>query len=108
MPGKKSDPGRSGEDNRRFVEAVLWVKTHNRRWSHLPEHFGEYKSVHKRYKRWGEKGIWTFVFSQLQKDIDTGLPLYALSHELGKITDGGRCSPLNLDATLDGQVRKVR
>jgi hypothetical protein len=23
--GKPSDPGRSGKDNRRFVEAVLWI-----------------------------------------------------------------------------------
>lgn len=25
LPGKLGDPGRSGEDNRLFVEAVLWV-----------------------------------------------------------------------------------
>ncbi len=25
LPGKKSDPGRTGGDNRLFVEAVLWV-----------------------------------------------------------------------------------
>ncbi len=25
LPGEKSDPGRSGEDNRLFVEAVPWV-----------------------------------------------------------------------------------
>jgi transposase len=25
LPGKPDDLGRSGEDNRRFVEAVLWV-----------------------------------------------------------------------------------
>ena len=25
LPGKKGDPGKSGTDNRLFVEAVLWV-----------------------------------------------------------------------------------
>ncbi len=25
LPGKQGDPGRSGEDNRRFVEGVLWI-----------------------------------------------------------------------------------
>ena len=25
LPGKVGDPGRSGEDNRLFVEAVLWI-----------------------------------------------------------------------------------
>ena len=25
LPGKKGDPGRSGDDNRMFVEGVLWI-----------------------------------------------------------------------------------
>jgi len=25
LPGKVGDPGRSGENNRQFVEAVLWI-----------------------------------------------------------------------------------
>ncbi len=25
LPGKESDPGRSGRDNRLFVEAILWL-----------------------------------------------------------------------------------
>jgi transposase len=25
LPGKASDPGRTARDNRRFVEAVLWI-----------------------------------------------------------------------------------
>ena len=25
LPGKKSDPGRTAEDNRQFVEAVMWI-----------------------------------------------------------------------------------
>jgi transposase len=25
LPGKVTDPGRSGEDNRQFVQAVLWI-----------------------------------------------------------------------------------
>ncbi len=25
LPGKAGDPGRSGTDNRRFLEAVLWI-----------------------------------------------------------------------------------
>src|SRR6266568_2431351 len=50
--GKKSDPGRSGEDNRRFVEAVLWVARTGSPWRDLPPLFGPWNTVFKRYRDW--------------------------------------------------------
>ena len=38
--GKKSDPGRSGGDNRRFVEAVLWIARTGSPRRDLPLPFG--------------------------------------------------------------------
>ena len=68
LPGKKSDPGRSGKDNRLFVHGVLWVLRSGARWSDLPERYGKYKSVHKRFTRWAKKGVWERVFTALLKD----------------------------------------
>ncbi len=39
--------GRPAEDNRRFVNAVLWVVRSGMRWADMPERYGKYKSVHK-------------------------------------------------------------
>ncbi len=65
LPGKRSDLGRSGEDNRLFVNGVFWVLRSGARWSDLPEHYGKYKTVHKRFTRRSRAGVWERVFTLL-------------------------------------------
>jgi transposase len=50
--GKKSDPDRSGSDNRRFVEAVLWIARTGSPWRDLPTEFGGWNTVFKRFRDW--------------------------------------------------------
>ena len=68
LPGKATDPGRSGKDNRLFVHGVLWILRSGARWSDLPERYGKWKSVHKRFTRWAKAGVWEKVFAALLKD----------------------------------------
>lgn len=60
--------GRPAEDNRRFVNGVLWVIRSGMRWADLPERYGKYKSVHKRFMRWAEAGVWDRLFDDLVAD----------------------------------------
>lgn len=68
LPGKVGDPGRSGADNRLFVNGVLWVLRSGAFWQHLPERYGKWKTVHARFTRWARAGVWEKVFEDLIKD----------------------------------------
>ncbi len=70
LPGKKGDPGRSGEDNRLFLEAVLWLVRAGAPWRDLPPHFGKWGSVWKRFRRWAQKGVFERVFNELSGEPD--------------------------------------
>lgn len=68
LPGRIDTVGRTAADNRLFVNAVLWVLRSGMRWQDLPERYGKYKSVHKRFSRWSAGGVWDGVFADLVKD----------------------------------------
>ena len=70
LPGKQGDPGRSGRDNRGFVEAVLWIARAGAPWRDLPEAFGNWNSVFRRFRRWALKGVFESLFKALSGEPD--------------------------------------
>jgi putative transposase len=68
LPGRSDTVGRTAADNRVFVNGVLWVLRSGARWHDLPERYGKYKSVHKRFIRWARSGVWEKVFHELVGD----------------------------------------
>ena len=70
LPGKDSDPGRTGGDNRLFVNGCLWVLRSGAHWRDLPERYGKWKTLHKRFTRWAKAGVWDEVFASLIKHRD--------------------------------------
>src|ERR687889_2336829 len=70
VPGKVGDPGRSGTDNRLFVEAVLWIVRVGAPWRDLPEYFGNWNSVFQRFRRWVRSGVFDQLFEALSADAD--------------------------------------
>ncbi len=70
LPGKVGDPGRSGADNRRFLEAVLWIARTGSPWRDLPEALGNWNSVFVRFRRWAVRGVFETIFTTLSGDPD--------------------------------------
>ncbi len=66
LPGRLGQPGWVGGDNRRFVDAVLWIGKTGAPWRDLPERFGNWNSVWRRFDRWARTGVWARVFEALQ------------------------------------------
>ena len=67
--------GRAGQrgprcDNRRFVDALLWMARSGARWRDLPERFGDYQAVKRRYYRWITRGALGSFLSVLTADAD--------------------------------------
>src|SRR5436309_15137860 len=70
LPGREGHVGGTAEDNRLFVEAVLYRFRTGCPWRDLPERFGYWKSVHQRFGRWAKSGVFERIFKLLASDPD--------------------------------------
>lgn len=86
IPGKKGDPGRTGQNNRRFVSAVLFVLRTGIQWEDLPERHGNWPTQKKRCYRWAKNGVWERLYKELLVEQED----FELAEEL---------SELHLDST---------
>jgi putative transposase len=70
VPGKEGDKGRHGNDNRLFVDAVLWIARAGAPWRDLPSEFGNWNSVYQRFRRGAKNGVWQRIFNTLVENPD--------------------------------------
>lgn len=68
--GKPSDPGRSGKDNRLFVEAVLWIVRTGSPWRDLPCTLGRWISVYTRFRDWAKADVLKRLFDAVSDEPD--------------------------------------
>jgi transposase len=62
LPGREGHVGGTADDNRLFVDAVLYRYRTGIPWRDLPDRYGYWKTVYRRYRRWCESGVFTRVF----------------------------------------------
>ena len=63
--------GSTGRDNRMlWKNCVLWIVRTGSPWRDLPEAFGDWNSVFRRFSRWSLKGVWWRIFEAMSDDPD--------------------------------------
>lgn len=63
LPGRGTARGVVAKDNRKFVEAVLWIGRTGAPWRDLPLELGNWHNTHVRFSRWSRDGVWDRVLA---------------------------------------------
>ena len=76
----KSKVGRNGDDNRRFINAVMWILRTGAPWRDLPESYGDWKNTHRRFCRWRDRRAWEDILNEMIEEPDFEWLMIDASH----------------------------
>ena len=62
--------GRPPVDRRAVAEATAWRFRTGSPWREVPERFGKWNSIYKRFNRWAVDGTWEKLLAEVQKRAD--------------------------------------
>src|SRR3546814_11677852 len=57
LPPEHGRGCRPAQDNRPYFEGMMWIARTGAQWRHLPDEYGKWNSVFRRYRRWVTTGV---------------------------------------------------
>lgn len=80
LPGSVGKVGRKAFDNRKFINAVMWILRTGAPWRDLPESYGDWKNTHRRFCRWRDRKIWESILNEMIDEPDYEWLMIDASH----------------------------
>jgi len=53
-----------------YFEGMMWMARTGAQWRHLPDEYGKWYSVFRRYRRWIETGVFEAMFEKLAELVE--------------------------------------
>ena len=70
LPSMAAQRGGRWRDHRQVINGILFRVRTGVPWRDVPERYGPWKTLYKRFARWEEDGTWARVEAMLQTDAD--------------------------------------
>lgn len=70
LPAERGRGCRPAGDNRPFFEGMMWIARTGAQWRHLPEEYGKWNSVFRRYRRWATAGVFDAMLETLAGAVE--------------------------------------
>lgn len=68
-PVRADGRGRPWTNRRQVFDGILWVLRTGAPWKDLPDRYGKYQTVHRRFQNWVRSGVLERVLLALAKDL---------------------------------------
>ena len=62
--------GRPRKDSRKILNGIFWIARSGAAWRDLPERYGPWQTVYRRFMEWQRSGLIEKIFHELGEDAD--------------------------------------
>lgn len=70
LPSERGRGCRPAKDNRRYFEGMVWMARTGAQWRHLPDEYGKWNSVFRRYRRWVATGVFDAMLETFAEAVE--------------------------------------
>ena len=90
------------------LEGMIWITRTGAPWRDLPKEFGNWNTVHRRFRRWVQSGVFQRIFDVIEGDLDLKTVMvdgtFAKVHQHGA---GAKKAVARLRNRLSGRLSAV-